>query len=528
MPGETQLLSVPYALYANSSGSPGGGDSSHWSGSNGNIYNTNPGNIGVGTALPIYNLDIHSSGNAQLNLTEGTGFRTATFSRYTNRLEIEPSDAFQVSVGGIAVPHFWVGSNGNVGIGTTTPLNKLHVSGGDIRVESDNAYLITNSTVANNYCGVNMRVQDNSKAWMYWDNTNSVLNLNTAGDGLRNDLTINPSGNVGIGTNSPADKLSVSNGYIRDEGTNPFFYECHHRRRVWWIRHARENNPRGWMYWNDYFSVLQLSTDPTAARPDLTVTGSGAVGIGTSAPIAPFDVETAVAYDSDPDWDAYTNGGFRSNLLSIHANGDILAQALVAFSDGRIKESLNTSNSKRDLELLNRLKVTDYTMKDKIMFGDKHYKKIIAQQVEQVYPQVVNKITNFIPNVYQKTFQIENTAGGYLLTFSEKHNISPAAKKLKIENAQFMQIYEITAIPSDYQVLVKGSPIGSHAVFVYGEQVDYFRTVDYDGLMTLNISATQELSKKLRQESEMIELLKDKIDHLERLNPFSLIFCPSR
>jgi hypothetical protein len=47
-------------------------------------------------------------------------------------------------------------------------------------------------------------------------------------------------------------------------------------------------------------------------------------------------------------------------------------------------------------------------------------------------------------------------------------------------------------------------------VFVYGKQVNDFRSVDYEALSTLNISATQELAKRLEQaEKENRELKKE-------------------
>jgi len=52
-------------------------------------------------------------------------------------------------------------------------------------------------------------------------------------------------------------------------------------------------------------------------------------------------------------------------------------------------------------------------------------------------------------------------------------------------------------------------------VFVYGEEVDNFRTVDYEGLTTLNISATQELGKLVKKQQAMIERLEKRISLLE-------------
>ncbi len=47
----------------------------------------------------------------------------------------------------------------------------------------------------------------------------------------------------------------------------------------------------------------------------------------------------------------------------------------------------------------------------------------------------------------------------------------------------------------------------SEEVFVYGREVNDFRTVDYDAISMLNVSATQELAKKLEaRESELAAL----------------------
>jgi hypothetical protein len=63
-------------------------------------------------------------------------------------------------------------------------------------------------------------------------------------------------------------------------------------------------------------------------------------------------------------------------------------------------------------------------------------------------------------------------------------------------------------------------------VFVYGREVDDFRTVDYDAISMLNVSATQELFKRvtalenenktLKENNTELMGLKSKIETLER------------
>ena len=54
-------------------------------------------------------------------------------------------------------------------------------------------------------------------------------------------------------------------------------------------------------------------------------------------------------------------------------------------------------------------------------------------------------------------------------------------------------------------------PYQAIKAFVYGEEVADFRTVDYEGLTTLNISATQELSKLIKQQQVAIDAQNVKI-----------------
>ena len=74
---------------------------------------------------------------------------------------------------------------------------------------------------------------------------------------------------------------------------------------------------------------------------------------------------------------------------------------MVVTSDKRIKDIIGISDSKKDLSSLLSLEVTDYKMKDKVQYGEKVTKKLIAQQVKEVLPEAVSLQTEFIPNIYK-------------------------------------------------------------------------------------------------------------------------------
>ena len=80
----------------------------------------------------------------------------------------------------------------------------------------------------------------------------------------------------------------------------------------------------------------------------------------------------------------------------------------------------------------------------------------------------------------------------------------------------------LSATPKSFKVSLSESG----KVFVYGREVDDFRTVDYQAVSMLNVSATQELLKRVEElEHENLNLkasneelmdLKQKVETLER------------
>jgi hypothetical protein len=61
-----------------------------------------------------------------------------------------------------------------------------------------------------------------------------------------------------------------------------------------------------------------------------------------------------------------------------------------------------------------------------------------------------------------------------------------------------------------------GATLAGKQVFVYGREVKDFRSVDYDAISMLNVSATQELAKKLEEKDAVIAALEARLSALEK------------
>ena len=149
------------------------------------------GNVGIGTTTPDSTLTVKATVDSRLG---GIGWKS---NDGTNEWTIDAPNAgnFRIYKGATAIARF--DSSGNFGIGTTSPLNRLQVSGGSIGIDSE---------------------------YMIRDNRDNTILLQSASTAVSNrSLTIGnatysniivPNGNVGIGTTSPTQKLQVD-GRIR-------------------------------------------------------------------------------------------------------------------------------------------------------------------------------------------------------------------------------------------------------------------------------------------------------------------------
>jgi hypothetical protein len=392
--------------------------------------------------------------------------------------------------------------NGNIGVGNTAPINKLEVG----------------SVGSTGYGGNHFAFGNGTNATAFYQSNSSVQ------IGTTKDLTILPrqfsggQGYVGINTPTPTNKLQIGSVGNTGFSTNDF---------------ALGNG-------TEAFAIYQTNTETQlGASKNIILTpaySNGRVGINTLTPRAPLDVATKAnvlpalnsfytdinefSYGaSDIGFKRYesSSGTYVPNV-SIVTSGSIYAFTFDVYSDSRIKNVTGVSNSANDLETINALKITDYTMKDRLAYGNKPFKKVIAQEVEKVYPQVISKHRDFIPNVYQACSGAEKTAEGYVLRFNKPHQISKTAKRLQLlaDDNKGMEQVSIVRIPSDNTVVVYTAEIKGQQCFVYGEEVDDFRTVDYEGLTTLNISATQELSKLVKDLQNENTTLKSKNEDMQK------------
>lgn len=214
-----------------------------WNTNGNDISNANTGNVGIGTTSPATKLEISSASPLlQMSDTSPTGVKITLgtagswFGLSANR---NLATASRYDVGKTTAGYFmfvtnsnsfhWWGTtptnntdpiermrldkDGNLGIGTSTPGSKLHVTGGAnqwviFERSGKQLFLNANSADGNVYAQVAPRASDNMGLSLSSRDINPEY------------LFVTTLGNVGIGTTTPANKLHVAGSITVDGNIN--------------------------------------------------------------------------------------------------------------------------------------------------------------------------------------------------------------------------------------------------------------------------------------------------------------------
>jgi hypothetical protein len=183
---------------------------------------------------------------------------------------------------------------------------------------------------------------------------------------------------------------------------------------------------------------------------------------------------------------------FDGNIITDHS---IYATSTYIESDDRIKNVLGQSNNATDLRLLNQLKITDYTMIDHIK-DNRQYKKVIAQELEKVFPQAVSRKSGVLPDIFVPATHSAFKDKNLVISIDKSHGLRKGDKIDIIAAEGKFEELEVVAVADDHTFTVSTEKPMTN-IFVYGKHVNDFRVVDYEAIAMLNVSATQALYEKI-------------------------------
>jgi hypothetical protein len=446
---------------------------------------------------------LNVSGNFKLAVGKTARYELGTGSK----LSLGGNGTFEIDAPGVGGGRLIVSESGNVGIGTPDPsAGRLVIDG---VTNWDNGLILQGDTP--NGVGLSLINKQGHKFSLFSGGTSDTIGRDAFGIydatlGVYR-LSIVASGNVGIGTTAPATKLAVGGVGANIYNTDLWVESNLHVQGNETLTQGGRGRLRVGTAWN-YIGIYAESAS-TGAANDLVLGASssrvrvgadggnqslfvsGRVGIGIS-PAVPLHVAGGQAYQFILDAYLDTNGATKARQVradlphSIIAEQRVRASAFDVPSDARIKNVIGTSEGASDLATLLKINITDYTYRDVFGKGDAKHKKVIAQQIEQVFPQAVNKQTDVLPDIYQPA----SFADGWVTLATDLKK----GERVRLISEKSEGVYEVLeATPDRFRTDFKQE---GDRVFVFGREVDDFCTVDYDAIAMLNVSATQQLKKE--------------------------------
>ncbi len=338
------------------------------------VYSANPGTISL---LATGGMGTNNVG-ANLVIAGGQGTGSAAGGNITFQTAAAGSSG---SLFNSLIDRVTITNNGNVGIGTTSPLAKLDVDGslsvrgsvafsGPLYINGGSRLLMVdnagNVSATTTQAGVSMPAGTNGQTLRYgtsaWEATSTIF--------------VKDGGNVGIGTTNPTAKLQVISSGGANTGINltlsnassyaPIdfytpsglagqfvttganFYNGLYGGDQVWLTSRMPNGATG-LAASGANGYIKFATGGEASTNErMRITSSGNVGIGTTSPLAKLDVDGSLSVRGSVAFSGplYINGG--SRLLMVDNAGNVSAtttQAGVSMPAGTNGQTLRYGTS---------------------------------------------------------------------------------------------------------------------------------------------------------------------------------------
>lgn len=241
--------------------------------------------VGIGESTPLHMLHVKNNASTYAGVAiEGDQVGDATWILLSG---FPAAGDFSIRESGVQTSLTVKKTTGNVGIGTTTPGTKLTVAGttnitGATTLGS--TLTVTGNATLTNASTTNLTVSSASYFGGQLNLTGSGANITLgsnylSGDGGDEGIFVDSSGNVGVGTSGPNDKLDVYGGIRSTDASTGSFGRL--------ISYDLGSGTRP--------TAIRVSNDGTGGTSDvMTFLSSGNVGIGTTTPGEKLQVAGAI------------------------------------------------------------------------------------------------------------------------------------------------------------------------------------------------------------------------------------------
>jgi hypothetical protein len=227
--------------------------------------------------------------------------------------------------------------------------------------------------------------------------------------------------------------------------------------------------------------------------------------------------------DSKGDTRFNSTGGI--TISTIFNNGDIRATgSIISDCDNRIKKDVENIDDENALRMILAVEPKTYRYIDDEkgsrnsgngsgMGSDSLIYGFIAQQIKNVIPEATEMRKNFLPNIMKRAL-CDNDMVYLDLTGYRDLPLNDVDRKINIrfKNGGGYN-FNIIEVKKEYFVIDNRDKL-IEEVFVYGYEVNDFHILTKDYIYTLNVSATQELHRKMERQEERIKELEDKLERI--------------